>query len=103
LRERGFIPGLWFEFEVVNPGSKAWDETTHQLHRDGQPLQVDTRRFWDFRDPWVHAYLGERVTRLLRENNLGYLKVDYNDSIGLGCDTPRDELRKNCSSSLNSD
>ena len=86
IRERGLIPGAWFEFEVCNPGSKAWDETAHQLHRDGHVLQVGPRRFWDFRDPWVHDYLAEKVIRLLRENNLGYLKVDYNDSIGLGCE-----------------
>jgi alpha-galactosidase len=86
IRARGLIPGIWFEFEVVNPGSRAWEETSHQLWKDGQPLQVGNRRFWDFRDPWVHAYLGKRVIQLLREADLGYLKVDYNDSIGIGCD-----------------
>ncbi|MDZ4787951.1 MAG: glycoside hydrolase family 36 protein [Blastochloris sp.] len=87
IRARGLIPGIWFEFEVVNPGSQAWEETSHQLHRDGQPLQVGSRRFWDFRDPWVHDYLTKKVTRLLSDNNLGYLKVDYNDTIGIGCDS----------------
>jgi alpha-galactosidase len=86
IRERGLIPGVWFEFEVCNPGSKAWDETSHQLHRDGRVLEVGPRRFWDFRDPWVHEYLAQTVIALLRDNNLGYLKVDYNDSIGLGCE-----------------
>lgn len=86
LRERGFIPGIWFEFEVLNPGSQAWDQTSHVLHRHGQPLQVGSRRFWDFRDPWVHEYLYLKVICLLRDNDLGYLKVDYNDTIGLGCD-----------------
>ena len=97
IRQRGLIPGLWFEFEVVTPGSLAWHATSHQLHRDGVPLQVGTRRFWDFRDPWVHQYLEARVISLLRENNFGYLKVDYNDSIGLGCDgaeSPGEGLRQ---------
>ncbi len=97
IRACGLIPGIWFEFEVINAGSKAWDETTHQLQRDGRPLEVGTRRFWDFRDPWVHAYLAERVIRLLKENRLGYLKVDYNDSIGLGHDgaeSPGEALRQ---------
>ena len=88
IRALGLIPGIWFEFEVINAGAKAWDETSHQLHRDGRPLQVGNRRFWDFRDPWVHAYLAEGVTALLRDNHLGYLKVDYNDTIGFGCDGP---------------
>jgi len=86
IRQRGLVPGLWFEFEVVNSGAKAWTETAHQLHRDGVPLQVGTRRFWDFRDPWVHDYLANRVIGLLREAGIGYLKVDYNDTLGLGCD-----------------
>lgn len=88
IRTRGLVPGLWFEFEAVNPGSKAWDETTHQLHRDGLPLQVGSRRFWDFRDPWVHEYLAARVLARLRDDGFGYLKVDNNDSIGPGVDGP---------------
>ena len=87
LRKRGFVPGIWFEFEVLNAGSDAWAlHEEHVLHRDGRPLEVGDRRFWDFRDPWVHEYLFEKVVRLLRDNDLGYLKVDYNESIGLGCD-----------------
>lgn len=87
LRERGYVPGIWFEFEVLNAGSEAWDKhVAHVLQRDGIPLQVGNRRFWDFRDPWVHEYLSEKVIRLLRENEIGYLKVDYNDTLGLGCD-----------------
>jgi alpha-galactosidase len=88
IRARGLIPGIWFEFEVVNPGSAAWQETTHQLHRDGAVLQVGNRRFWDFRDDWVHEYLAARVIGRLREDGFGYLKVDYNDSIGPGVDGP---------------
>ena len=88
IRARGLIPGIWFEFEVVNPGSAAWQQTTHQLHRDGTVLQVGNRRFWDFRDPWVHDYLAARVIDRLREDGFGYLKVDYNDSIGPGVDGP---------------
>jgi alpha-galactosidase len=86
LRGMGYIPGIWFEFEVINPGAKAWNETGHMLWRDGRPLQVGFRRFWDFTDPWVEDYLTEKVINLIRENGIGYLKVDYNDNLGLGCD-----------------
>jgi alpha-galactosidase len=88
IRAHGFVPGIWFEFEAVNPGSRAWHETAHQLHRDGAPLQVGNRRFWDFRNPWVHDFLAERVIALLRENGFGYLKVDHNDTLGPGVDGP---------------
>jgi alpha-galactosidase len=86
IREHGLIPGIWFEFEVCNPGSKAFDLTDHHLHRDGRVLQVGSRRFWDFRDPFTSDYLTKKVIHLLRDNGLGYLKVDYNDTIGFGVD-----------------
>lgn len=88
LRERGIIPGLWFEFEVCNPGSKAWDETGHHLHRDGKVFTSGPRRFWDLKDPWVQDYLAERVIRLLKDSGFRYLKVDYNDTVSIGCDHP---------------
>ena len=82
---------------MVNNGAKAWDETAHLLQRDGQTLQIGRRRFWDFSDPWVHACLAERMIQLLKDNNIGYLKIDYNDSIGLGHDgaeSPGEALRQ---------
>jgi alpha-galactosidase len=88
IRERGLIPGIWFEFEVCNGGSKAWEQTAHHLRRDGLTLQIGNRRFWDFRDPWVVDYLGEKVIALLRDNGFGHLKVDYNETLGIGCDEP---------------
>jgi alpha-galactosidase len=86
IRERGLIPGIWFEFEVANKGSKAWNEIAHHLHRDGRVINVGSRHFWDFRDPWVHEFLAERVIGLLRDAGMGYMKVDYNETIGLGTD-----------------
>ncbi|MDQ8207620.1 alpha-galactosidase [Coraliomargarita sp. SDUM461003] len=88
LRELGYIPGIWFEFEVCNPGSKAWEQAEHHLQRNGKPLQVGSRRFWNLNDPWVQDYLGEKLIDFLNDNQLGYLKVDYNDTIGIGCDHP---------------
>jgi alpha-galactosidase len=88
LRDRGLRAGLWFEFEVCTEGTRAWELTEHQLHRDGRPLQVDTRRFWDFTDPWTNNYLADKVTGRLRDDGFGYLKIDYNETIGLGADHP---------------
>ena len=88
IRAEGLVPGIWFEFEVCNDGSQAWALTDHQLRRDGRVLRVGTRRFWDFRDPWTATYLTGKVIALLREKGLGYLKIDYNDTIGVGVDGP---------------
>jgi alpha-galactosidase len=88
LAEKGFIPGLWFEFEVCTEGTKAFALKDHKLRRDGRVLRVGTRHFWDFTDPWTFEYLTRKVVHRLREDGFRYLKVDYNDTIGLGCDHP---------------
>jgi len=88
LRANGQIPGIWFEFEVVTDGAKVFEKTEHLLKRHGHVIQAGFRRFWDFRDPWVVDFLSERVIEFLRREGFGYLKVDYNDTIGVGCDDP---------------
>jgi alpha-galactosidase len=97
IRDHGLIPGIWFEFEVCNPGSKAFSLTDHHLHRDGRVLQVGSRHYWDLRDPFTFDYLTKKVIHLLRDNGLGYLKVDYNETIGFGVDgaeSPGEGLRQ---------
>jgi alpha-galactosidase len=86
IRDCGLIPGIWFEFEVCNDGSKAFALTDHHLRRDGRVVQVGSRRFWDFRDPFTFDYLTKKVIHLLRDNGFGYIKVDYNETIGIGVD-----------------
>lgn len=87
IRSHGLIPGIWFELENVGAESEyAFGMTDHLLKRDGYPVTVGARRFWDMRDPWVKNYLEERVTGLLRDAGFGYLKIDYNENIGAGAD-----------------
>lgn len=86
IRQRGLIPGLWFEMETVGNTSAAFHLTDHLLKRDGLPITVRSRRFWDLNDPFVLDYLTERVIGLLRDGGFGYLKVDYNETVGIGCD-----------------
>ncbi len=86
IREAGMIPGLWYEMENVAGSSDIFNRTEYLLHRDGYPLQAGARRFLDMRKPEVWEYLEEKVIRNLKECGFGYLKVDYNDNIGIGCD-----------------
>ena len=87
IREQGLVPGLWFEFEVVGSQSKLFDQMVdHFLKRDGIPVLAGQRRFWDFRDPWVRDYLYKKIILFLRETGFGYIKVDYNETIGMGVD-----------------
>ena len=97
IRDCGLIPGLWFEMETLGSKAVAFRREKGKLRRDGRVLQVGSRRFWDFRDPFTFDYLTEKVIRLLRDNGFGYLKVDYNDTIGFGVDgaeSPGEGLRQ---------
>ena len=85
IRARGLIPGIWFEFECSFPGSTDYDGP-QMLRRDGKIFQAENRRFWDFRKPETIQWMTEHVIDLLREGNFGYLKVDYNETIGMGVD-----------------
>lgn len=86
IRAAGMRPGLWFEAEVCGRDAKAYHQTGHLLKRFGTPITVGDRRFWDMRDGWVKSYLEERVIGLLRQYAFDYVKIDYNESIGVGCD-----------------
>ena len=88
IRRAGLKPGIWFEPEVCGRDANAFQETDHLLKRHGTPITTGKRRFWDLCDPWVAAYLDERVIGLLKRCGFDYVKIDYNDSIGVGCDHP---------------
>lgn len=86
IREAGMQPGIWYEMEVVGKDSDMFKQPEYLLHRDGYPLQTCFRRFLDMRKEKVQEYLEERVINQLEEWGFDYLKVDYNDNIGIGCD-----------------
>ena len=97
IRERGMIPGIWFEFETVAPKSGLFDNAEHLIKKDGVPLTIGGARFWDMEDSWVQNYLKENVVKRLKDDGFGYIKIDYNDTLGMGCDGPEgigENLRK---------
>lgn len=93
IRGMGMIPGIWMEFEAVREGSERYSDEYNSLYltKHGKPIvnavcnSVPTK-FLDFRKPEVKEFLAERVIQFLKENGFGYLKVDYNANIGIGCD-----------------
>ncbi|MDD6603363.1 MAG: alpha-galactosidase [Eubacteriales bacterium] len=86
IKSYGLIPGIWFEFEKVAWLSDIYNCTERLLKRDGVPISVEGQRFLDMRDSRNIDYLTEKVIDFLRDNGFGYIKIDYNDSIGVGCD-----------------
>ena len=98
IRQRGFIPGVWFEFEDATQNTDIYDgHDDWYLKLDGQVILHGERKFLDFSNPEVAAYLQKKVIDFLRDNEFGYMKIDYNGSVGLGCDgaeSPGEGLRQ---------
>lgn len=88
VRGKGMIPGLWFEFETVGYKADVFNDPTHFVKKDGVPLTIGGARYWDLEDPYVQQYLEENVIARLRDDGFGYIKVDYNDTLGIGVDGP---------------
>lgn len=86
IRARGLIPGIWFEMEVVGSASPLFHRTDLLLHRDGKPITSGPRRFLDLRKAEVGEHLAGKVIGTLKAGNFGYIKVDYNENIGIGAD-----------------
>lgn len=86
IKARGMIPGIWFEFETVGYKAKQFEDAAHLIKKDGVPLTIGGARFWDMEDPYVQDYLKKSVIDRLKEDGFGYIKVDYNDTLGIGCD-----------------
>ena len=103
IRSHGMKPGLWFEPETCACKSRIFTREELLLKRNGHIIDTDNRRFLDMRLEETQAYLDERVTGLLKNAGFEYIKIDYNDSIGLGCDDPDslgEGLRRNMQGTL---
>lgn len=103
INDNGMKAGIWFEIDNIGRAAKAYDNTEHQLKRDGVPVTTYSRRFWDMTDPWVKDYLTKKVIGTLKEYGFEYMKMDYNDTIGMGSDDPDslgEGLRKNMEASV---
>lgn len=87
IHAAGMQAGIWFEFEMAGRDEPdCFTKTDWLLTRGGVPITAGDRRFWDMRKPEVQQYLYEKVIAFLQENDFDYLKVDYNETIGVGCD-----------------
>jgi len=103
INANGMKAGIWFEIDNIGCRAKAYQKTEHLLTLDGYPLTTSMRRFWDMRQSWVQDYLREKVIGTLKDYGFEYMKMDYNDSIGIGCDGAEsigEGLRQNMEASL---
>ncbi|QYX77220.1 glycoside hydrolase family 36 protein [Streptomyces akebiae] len=92
IRERGMVPGLWLEPEVVGVRSAVAAELPPEafFQRDGVRLTEQGRHQLDLRHPAARAHLDKTVDRLVGDWGVGYLKLDYNIVIDPGTTGPDD-------------
>ncbi len=86
IKQKGMSPGIWFEFEGADYEVLSKVMPDNLLKRDGIVIENMERAFLDFRDPEVITKLKEQVAYFLKEKGFEYIKVDYNENIGIGCD-----------------
>ncbi|MGY4737904.1 alpha-galactosidase [Streptomyces sp. ATMOS53] len=92
IRERGMVPGLWLEPEVVgvrSPVAAALPPDAF-FQRDGVRLTEQGRHQLDLRHPAARAHLDRTVDRIVGDWGVGYLKLDYNIVIDPGTCAPGD-------------
>lgn len=103
IHDAGMKAGLWFEVDNVGQKSKAYQEEEMLLHRDGAVLTTLQRRFWDLRREDTQKRLETMVTGTLKKYGFEYIKMDCNDTVGLGCDGAEslgEGLRQNQAASM---
>ncbi|MEU4448852.1 glycoside hydrolase family 36 protein [Actinosynnema sp. NPDC050801] len=86
IRERGLVPGLWLEPEVIGVRSTVADALPEEafFRRDGVRVVESGRYHLDLRHPAARAHLDGVVDRLVGEWGVGYLKLDHNVDVGVG-------------------
>ncbi|MEV6588038.1 alpha-galactosidase [Streptomyces acidicola] len=92
IRERGMVPGLWLEPEVVGVRSPIGSALPPEafFQRDGVRLAEQGRHQLDLRHPAARAHLDKTVDRIVGDWGVGYLKLDYNIVVDPGTCAPGD-------------
>ncbi|MEU7664143.1 glycoside hydrolase family 36 protein [Streptomyces lincolnensis] len=92
IKERGMVPGLWLEPEVIGVHSPLVAELPPDafFQRDGVRLAEQGRHQLDLRHPAARAHLDKTVDRIVGDWGVGYLKLDYNIVVDPGTCGPED-------------
>lgn len=92
IRQKGMIPGLWIELEVMgihcNLADKMPDDWFFMRHNK---RVIDQSRYQlDFRNEAVQEFANNIIKRLVDDYNVGYIKMDYNINMIIGTDNSSD-------------
>jgi alpha-galactosidase len=72
--------GLWFEPEMVNPDSNLAREHPDWILSAGDRLPPEARfqQVLDLAEPGAYSYILERISSLVAELGIDYIKWDHN-------------------------
>ncbi|RZT27604.1 alpha-galactosidase [Kribbella sp. VKM Ac-2569] len=88
IHDRGMVPGLWLEPEVIGMRSPIAGELPDDafLTRRGIRVAEGGRYLLDLRSPTARKHLDDTVDRLVEEFGVGFFKFDNNTITGPGTD-----------------
>jgi Melibiase len=88
IRDRGMVPGLWLEPEVVGVDSPLATELPPDafITRQGVRVAEHGRHLLDLRSPAARQHLDSTIDRLVADFGIGFFKLDYNTMTGPGTD-----------------
>ena len=94
IRDQGMTPGLWLELEVVGIKSPLADRLPDDwfFTRHGQRVIDADRYHLDFTHHEVRHFADGVVDRLVGQYGVGYIKMDYNITTGVGTDRNADSF-----------
>ncbi len=87
INSLGMKMGLWIEPEII--GNKCQEMLDYYdddcfVKRHGKKVCVMGRYFLDFRNQKVRDYLTSSISRMINEYGARYIKLDYNQDMGVG-------------------
>ena len=94
IRDKGLTPGLWLELEVVGIKSPLADKLPDDwfFMRHGKRVIDADRYHLDFTNPAVREFADGVIKRLVEQYGVGYIKMDYNITTGIGTDRNADSV-----------
>ena len=93
IREKGMIPGIWLEPEVMGVDCPLVPEFSDCFYTYlGRPIICNGRYQLDFRKEKVRRHLDQVVDYLIDRLGVGYFKFDYNIDPLYGTETDADSV-----------
>lgn len=86
IRKKGMRPGVWLELESVSHENMTAPKQG-RMTRTGHEIGCNGRYQFDFRSQDVQTYM-ESVIERLYAMGIRYIKNDFNQTAGIGCDDP---------------